>query len=336
MHVPTRILYTLPLLTFTALPAARAQAPKPEPAAPNAYARPEPPGRCLDIGGRKLHVLAKGERRGPTVVLEAGLSQFTANSTYAPAQQRLAGFARVVSYDRAGLGWSDPAPGERTLEDLAADLRRLLKTADEPGPYVLVAHSLGGLVARTFARLYPDAVVGMVLLDATSDEDFAILDAARDVTVPQLDAAIAGATPGVPVIGLPVGTSAEVMMAYTPEILRGVRAEFAVLDRVPPERRKAGGFGTLGDLPLVVVRRGKTSLPPSADDLQHQRVQENLARLSTDGVLVVAAKSGHTIPLDEPDVVVEAVRRVLDAVRTGHRLRAQDVAPDAPQQPAAR
>ena len=82
-------------------------------------------------------------------------------------------------------------------------------------------------------------------------------------------------------------------MAFTPEILRGVKTEFEALDRLPTEMKRPGGFGDLGDLPLIVVRRGKTEQPPSEADLRHQRVQENLAKLSKNSALIVAQNSGH-------------------------------------------
>lgn len=283
---------------------------------PAAFVRPQAPGRLIDIvGGRRLHILCKGAAAGPTVVFEAGLSQYTANSTYSIAQDAIAPFARVCTYDRAGLGWSDPAPQGWTQAGMVADLHALLAAAGEPRPYVIVAHSMGGLVARTYARTYPADVAGLILLDATSDEDFGELAAARDAIMTRLDAAIGSSRPGVPVVGMPAGTSPEVVMAFTPEILRGVKTEFEALDRLPAEMKRPGGFGDLGELPLIVVRRGKTEQPPSEEDLRHQRAQENLAKLSKNGTLIVAQNSGHTIPLDEPAVVADAVHRMLDALK---------------------
>lgn len=294
---------------------AAVQAPALPPTVPAAFVRPQAPGRLIDVGGRRLHVLCKGTAAGPTVVFEAGLSQYTANSTYGTAQEAIAPFARVCTYDRAGLGWSDPAPQSWTQAGMAADLHALLAAAGEPRPYVIVAHSLGGLLARTYVRTYPEDVAGLILLDASSDEDFAELAAARDAIMSKLDAAISSSRPGEPVIGMPAGTSPEVVMAFTPEILRGVKVEFEALDRLPAEMKRPGGFGDLGNLPLIVVRRGKTEQPPSKDDLRHQRIQENLAKLSKKGSLIVAQNSGHTIPLDEPGVVADAVRGMLDTLK---------------------
>ena len=132
---------------------------------------------------------------GPTVIFEAGLSQFTANSSFSLAQDAIAPFARVCSYDRAGMGWSDPAPQGWTQAGMTADLHALLAAAGEPKPYVIVAHSLGGLLARTYARTYRDDVAGLILLDATSDEDFDELAAAGAAVIPQLDAAMARLAP---------------------------------------------------------------------------------------------------------------------------------------------
>jgi len=318
--------YLLLAAIAAAAPEARAQAQArdvaatPPTTAPAAFVRPPAPGRLIEVGGHRLHLFCKGATDGPTVIFEAGMSQYAANTTYGGAQAAIVPLARVCTYDRAGLGWSDPAPQGWTLAGMAADLHALLAASGEHGPFIVAAHSFGGLIARTFIHAYPQEVAGLILLDATSDEDFDELDAATAATVPKLDAAISASTPGQPVIGMPLGTSPELVMAFTPELLRGVKVEFEAIGRLPAAMRRPGGFGTLGDLPLIIVRRGKTEQPPSAEDLRHQRVQENLANLSTNRILIVAKNSGHTIPLDEPAAVVDAVRRMLTALRTHAHL----------------
>jgi pimeloyl-ACP methyl ester carboxylesterase len=299
-------------------PAAPAAQDRATAAAPPAFVRPTAPGRLVEVApGRRLHILCKGDAAGPAVIFEAGLSQYTANTTYGVAQDAIAPFARVCTYDRAGLGWSDAAPAGWTQEGMARDLHRLLGAAGLRGPYVLVAHSLGGPLARTYARTYPNEVAGLVLVDSTTEADFPEFEAARAGIVAQIDAALAGARPGVPVIGLPAGMSPEMSLAFTPEILRGVKAEFEAFAALPEAMRRPGGFGTLDALPLIVIRRGRTEQPPGEADAQHQARQEALAGLSTDSLLIVARNSGHTIPLDEPQVVADAVRRMLAALIAG-------------------
>lgn len=307
--------YLLSMILRTVIAPVSAQTQQAPSTAPAAFVKPKAPGQLIDVGGgRRLHLLCKGKASGTTVIYEAGLSQYTANSSFGVAQDAIAPFARVCSYDRAGLGWSDPAPQAWTQDGMANDLHALLVASKEQGPVLLVAHSMGGLVARNFIRKYPEDVAGLVLLDATSDEDFAELTAASAAIVAQLDAAIASSKPGTPVIGMPAGTPPEMVMAFTPEILQGVKTEFEAIDRLPKEMKQAGGFGKLGDLPLTVVRRGKTSQPANEADLNHQRIQENLVKLSTRGTLLVAENSGHTISLDEPAVVADAVRNMLEAL----------------------
>ena len=304
-------------LSALMLPAPAAAVAVQTPTFPGGFARPPAPGHMVEVDeGRRLHILCKGSGEGPTVIFEAGLSQYTANSTYGAAQDAIATFARVCTYDRAGLGWSDPAPEGWTQEGMVRDLHRLLGTAQLPGPYIIVGHSLGGLLARTYARTYPGEVAGLVLVDATTERDFPGFDAARGSVVAQIDSALAGARPGVPVVGLPLGTSPETALSFTPEVLRGVKVEFQALERLPATMRQPGGFGTLGDLPLVIIRRGKTAQPPSPEDEAHRVGQEALARLSTNSMLIVAENSGHAVMLDEPQVLAGAVRRMLEAVRS--------------------
>jgi pimeloyl-ACP methyl ester carboxylesterase len=127
------------------------------------------PGTAYDVGGRRLHLNCTGVG-SPTVVLEAGLGEISPHWAWiAPA---VAADTRVCAYDRAGQGWSDDSPGPHDGAAIAAHLHTLLQRANEPGPYVLVGHSIGGPYVMTYAQRYPGEVAGMVLLDATSPRAF--------------------------------------------------------------------------------------------------------------------------------------------------------------------
>jgi pimeloyl-ACP methyl ester carboxylesterase len=95
-------------------------------------------------------------------------------------QTQLAPMGRVVAYDRAGLGWSEPGPGPRDAQQSAGELHTALQNAGIPGPYVVVGHSYGELVVRAFTDLYADEVVGMVLVDASHPDQWAQIPASRD------------------------------------------------------------------------------------------------------------------------------------------------------------
>jgi pimeloyl-ACP methyl ester carboxylesterase len=121
-----------------------------------------PPGKLVDLGTHRLHLLESG-RGGPTVVLEAGLMSTVLS--WSELHRALAGSFRVVSYDRAGLGWSDLGPMPRTADRIVDELHTLLQRAAIPPPYVLVGHSFGGLTMPLFTARFPDEVAGMVLVD---------------------------------------------------------------------------------------------------------------------------------------------------------------------------
>ncbi|HTV82153.1 MAG TPA: alpha/beta hydrolase [Acidobacteriaceae bacterium] len=125
-----------------------------------------PAGRLVDVGGFKLHLRREGSGQ-PVVVLEAGIA--ATSISWSPAQARLAELSTVCSYDRAGLGWSEPRrDGSCTLEQLVGELEELLRRSGLAAPFVLVGHSFGGLVVRAFAHAWPEQVAGLVLVDPVS------------------------------------------------------------------------------------------------------------------------------------------------------------------------
>src|ERR1700743_695578 len=135
-----------------------AQTPSPEPV---------PLGKMVDLGGYRIHIYCTGSGK-QTVVLSPGGGDFS--FVWYLVQQRLQTSARVCSYDRAGSAWSDPGPQPLTLRQEAYELELALNLSGEKGPYILVGHSIGGLVVRTFAEGYPDETSGMVLVDAPSPD----------------------------------------------------------------------------------------------------------------------------------------------------------------------
>ncbi len=124
----------------------------------------EPPGELIAVGENTLHVRVLGEQtERPPIIIEAGSGSFSYD--WFPIQEKLAEETMVVTYDRAGYGWSGPNQTERTFDQINEELHALLETKGIHGPYILVGHSLGGLYMRNFAARYPDEVAGMVLVD---------------------------------------------------------------------------------------------------------------------------------------------------------------------------
>ena len=259
-------------------------------------ARPPQPGARVDVGGRRLHIHCSGAAGGPTVVLEAGFGN--SSSTWNRVQPEVAKFARVCSYDRAGLGGSDPAPAPRTVVAFTEDLHALLLNGKVPGPYVLVGHSLGGILARLYAGYYPAEVAGMVLVDSAHEDE------------PDRGLAL-----------IPPDTLKQMLKGARPEDLV-VRSPDESLDHCSL-RGLMNALNWRGDIPLVVLTQGlpyrpedysNPSLAPKYYQL-HLEMQRDLVSRSPRGRQVVAEKSGHFIHQDQPELVVNAIRQVLEEVK---------------------
>ncbi len=293
----------------------------------DAHHFPEP-GRLIDIGGirLKLNCIGKGS---PTVVLEAGLGDVLIG--WKRVQPQIAEFSRVCSYDRAGYGGSDPGPMPRTSAQIAKELHTLLQKAGEKPPYLLVGHSFGGYNVRVFNGLYPDQVAGIVLVDATQEDQYELLPKAwNEIGAAMLRRYKRQARWAPIFIGLGV---ARAMLrfqgaqgAYLIVQSKSVKARAAELEAIQISAEQARGAGNISEKPLVVLTAGRnsdTSLQSGLskrdfEDYQKTWVddlQMRLAHLSTRGKRIVVPDSGHDILSERPDSIVDAVRELCAAMR---------------------
>ena len=297
-----------------------------------------PPGIMVPVGGHKLDLFCEGTGT-PTVVMEMGSGEPVA--LFRPIQDKVAELTRACSYDRAGIGWSEANLGLHTIQDRAAELYTLLRNANVAGPYVLVAHSYGGLIVRNFLSDHPADVRGLVLVD-TAEEGFVFrsdfLEAIRQAMAlrwrDELRARFGVTRFRFALIKGQFGIRKDLfgdvrgeVIAFLskPSFVHATTDEGRSYSLVPNEMRRAGGFGALGNLPLIVIRYGQPSgsilVPPDLSQDQFEKLwieaQERLRNLSTISLFVVATKSGHMINFDQPDLVIDATKRVVAAVRAG-------------------
>jgi pimeloyl-ACP methyl ester carboxylesterase len=293
-----------------------------------------PPGRLVDVGGHRLHTVCRGEGR-PAVLLESGIA--ASSLSWARVQPGIAAFTEVCAYDRAGLAWSEAAASPRTFRRILEDLHAVLATLSARPCVVLVGHSFGSLIVRGFAAHHPEQVAGLVLVDPPTEwieavpERTRLLRAARHLSavgaflarigvVRAGLALLTGGRPGAPrafvrIFGPTAARTLERLVGEVrklpPELYPAVQAHWcqpkcfhAMADYLGVLEAEAATIAAAApppEIPVIVISGGHQS---AAEIAAHQR----LAAASPRGRHVIAAKSGHWIPFDEPEVIVAAVR----------------------------
>ena len=274
-----------------------------------------PPGSLVELNGRKVHVLCAGEG-SPTVILEAGLP--ASSLTWMSVFSEIAELTRVCAYDRPGYGWSQPTTSPRTAETIVQELRVLLQSTDTQPPYILVGHSFGGLLMQLYATRFPNDFTGMVLVDSSHPDQ-----AHRTLDLQEIDT-ISFAMKTLGPIGIvrllfpvPAGNpesrdvsvrEQERELLMTSRTLRTATREMSGLRE--SLRQVTESTVDLGSKPLVVLSEGRRRAE------SWQALQEDLSRMSTNSEWQVVDGAGHFVQHDQPDVVVGAVRRVIEKLET--------------------
>jgi pimeloyl-ACP methyl ester carboxylesterase len=297
-----------------------------------------PPGEIVDVGPYSLHLYCTGDpSASPVVIVSPGSGSSVAQ--WALVQPEVAKFARICIYDRLGTGWSFGMPKGQTYQEEAEDVHKMLQNAGVPGPYVLVGASYGGAVMQTYAGLYPQEVAGMVMVDVVTRKiETSYPQQYQENLKISRQVVAAFSTPGLFRLMQWFG----MMPKSTPQF-----------DLLPPEwrdmanaldynsrmgvDRKANissfdernvqfmAAAPLPDVPMIVIARDKADElpgPPMDKEIIRQAeqvwrdAQIELAAQVSDGTLIVATGSGHSIQFDKPQVVIDAIGTILERVRT--------------------
>jgi pimeloyl-ACP methyl ester carboxylesterase/aminoglycoside phosphotransferase (APT) family kinase protein len=297
-----------------------------------------PIGQMIDINGYKLHMIDSGSsnidsKATPTVILESGMGSTTFD--WLLVYPEIAKFARIVTYDRAGYGWSDASPLPRTSANIVTELHTMLHKAGIPGPYILVGHSFGGINVRLFAATYPQDVVGIVLVDAVHKY---VMDRIPQVFIHfkhwvycRLLTAYLGISRIFSDFKLyyhrPVDTYKLMDKAHK-NTIKYYHALFNQLNLITTscEQLKAV-HEFLPNVPVVVITAGKQVIPaqgPCGSYTQDEvdminktwfELQADLVTKSSESKQIIAEYSGHNIPYEQPEIIVDAVREMVDKLK---------------------
>ena len=288
----------------------------------------EPVGRMIDVGGYKLHMIDSNVGAA-TVVIDSGLGLKTLD--WCLVQPEIAKFARVITYDRAGYGWSDASPLARTSENMVEEMHAMLHNAKIPAPYILVGHAFGGMNVRLFASRYPDEVAGVILVDAGHEDLFDklpqlrpsalyvwLVEAASYVgffrlldLLPSQQKKMHHAIAKYPIYLQRMYGSQTLTTKYIDAMMQESLHQEESYKQI-----KAAG-SSLGDKPLTVISADKpfskglkTSAKNNALDKTWLQLQADLVTKSSRGKQIMTS-SGHNIPCDQPRVIIDAVQQMV-------------------------
>lgn len=314
----------------------------------NGYKYP-PTGRLVDAGGHLLHIHIMGKGK-PVVIFENGSADFS--FVWDLVQPAISENTTTVSYDRAGYAWSEEGPSPRTGRQIAYELHTALGNAGIKGPYILVGQSFGGFLVRSFARFYREEVVGLVLVDALNEDEKIIINneavRIRDMAKGRQDPGIEKIVKTDPDTGMAKGenpvalnTSIEPpldrLSAYDQKLQLWAQTQYNYYKAVSSEmdwspedvadmyKNRNDPAYKLGDIPLIVISKGKGNYSGSPDSvaLEKQRLdlQNDLTHLSTNSKHIIDRNSGHNIHLEDPAIVIDAIRQVINSSNTHTKLK---------------
>ena len=269
------------------------------------------PGEKVVIDGFRLHVSCQGSG-DTTVLFEAGLGG--SSLEWIPVQQSIARRTRACIYDRAGYAWSDPSPNRSDARSLAREADIMLDRVGANGPLLLVGHSFGGFVVRELAILRQSDMIGMLLVDASHEDQLVKLEKLVGRNMMPRGKSFVISPPTIP-DSLPEELQRKVK-AFS-QMRKTYAALHAEMQYFRESADQLRADRVVVDYPIVVISRGLDLYP--SDKLGKEKtaiweeLQNDLLALSTHSQRIIAANSGHHVHTDDPEIIIRVINGILDA-----------------------
>lgn len=289
-----------------------------------------PDGQMIEVGNRDIHMNMEGDStENPPVVIETGTGNWSYD--WSNIQKELSEHTQVITYDRAGYGWSDPSDGEFSLDSTVADLNAVIEEINTDTPVVIIAHSVGGIYARHFIDEHKDKVAGVILVDSRN-EFF------KDESTAEYNEAFFGsqsqsmnkmlARLGVTRLfgantleGMPKYISKEkyAHVQYDAPFFKTLDEE---VKHIPDNVEKLKELQSLKDIPLTIITPEEADTQAAELGFSNEQekeinqkwlhAQEKLTELSTNSEFVTVPDSSHAVMYDQPDVIEEEVLQMIE------------------------
>lgn len=272
----------------------------------------EKPGEMIDVGGYSLYVEDTGVGK-VTVIFDSGMGDDL--SVWNKVAEEVSQFSRVITYDRAGLGWSEQSPRERDSKVIVAELHSVLKEKDLTGPIILVGHSFGGINMQRYALTYPKHIAALVLVDSAHEDQINKMPQANFLQKYLFKFGMWAAPFGIPRLYLSNTNPEEKAKKST------TQHQYTSLDEAKYFPKSLSELSELaphfGDMPLVVIARNKASSEinnTKNKDLIWANLQENIAARSTNSTIIFSRERHHSIHKMQPEVVIEAIQTLAESL----------------------
>jgi pimeloyl-ACP methyl ester carboxylesterase len=291
----------------------------------------KPPGQLIDVGGYKLHLYSQGEGH-PTVVIDHSLGGIEGYFLI----EEIAKITRICIYDRAGYGWSDTSPKPRCSEEIVKELDNLLTKANIEPPYILVGDSFGSYNVRLYCKHFPEKVIGIILTDGLHEKEMLKMPWSLIILKLFFMSGFAISTLGSTLGLIRILGNLGVFELLKPELRKFPQKTLATVKRsfyrpkhwltmwremwnLEASARQVGQIDKISDIAIVNIKAktffqktiGTFYMPIAAGDRLRDKMQDELLKLSTNCQQIQAPNSSHFVWIDEPEIIVRAIREML-------------------------